>query len=179
MYIVEMIYWQLFYTYFKIGLFGFGGGYTILSYVQHITVEEYKWLSVSEFTDIVAVSQMTPGPIAINLATYTGYTITNSVWGSVVATLAVCLPSFMIILLIIRNYQRFRSNHYVNNAFKILRPTTIGLITTAALFLINKENFIDYRSYILFIIAFYLTLFGKLHPILLTLFAGVIGLLLY
>lgn len=174
-----MIYWQLFYIYFKIGLFGFGGGYTILSYVQHIIVEEYRWLSISEFTDIIAVSQMTPGPIAINLATYTGYTIVGSAWGSIIATLAVCLPSFMIIFLIARNYQRFRSNRYVDNVFKVLRPTMVGLIITATLVLINKENFIDYRSYIFFIIAFYLTLFLKLHPILLTLFAGIAGLLLY
>ncbi|GMO34785.1 MAG: chromate transporter [Candidatus Azobacteroides pseudotrichonymphae] len=173
------IYWQLFYTYFKIGLFGFGGGYTILSYIQHVTVEEYKWLTINEFTDIVAVSQMTPGPIAINLATYTGYMITGTTWGSIVATLAVCFPSFAIIFLISRNYQHFRSNCYVNYAFKGLRPAVIGLIATAALFLINKENFVDYRSCIIFIVTFCFAFFKKFHPILLTLFAGIAGLLLY
>ena len=96
-----MIYIQLFITFFKIGLFGFGGGYGMLSLIQHDTVEQWHWLSSSEFTDIVAISQMTPGPIGINSATYCGYTaIANAgysmpmaILGSAVATFALVLPS--------------------------------------------------------------------------------------
>jgi chromate transporter len=174
-----MIYWQLFITYFKIGLFGFGGGYAMLSLIQNEVVEKHHWLTASEFTDIVAVSQMTPGPIGINSATYIGYTVTNSVWGSVVATVAVCLPSFILVLLIARFYQKFRSNKYVDDAFKGLRPVTVGLIAAAALLLMDKENFIDYKSFLIFGIAFLLMMFTKLHPILLIVLAGISGLFLY
>jgi chromate transporter len=173
-----VIYFQLFWTYFKIGLFGFGGGYAMLSLIQHEVVEKHQWLTASEFTDIIAVSQMTPGPIGINSATYIGYTVTDSVWGSVVATLAVCLPSFILIWLIARTYRKFRSNPYVNNAFKGLRSATVGLIAAAALLLMNKENFVDYKSFIIFGVAFFLVMFIKIHPIALIMLAGITGLFL-
>jgi len=174
-----MIYWQLFVSYLKIGLFGFGGGYAMLSLIQHEVVESHHWLTASEFTDIVAISQMTPGPIGINSATYIGYTVTGGVWGAIVATVAVCLPSFGIVLLIAGSYRKFRSNIYVNDAFKGLRPVVVGLIAAAALLLMNRENFIDYKSLIIFGAAFLLTMFAKVHPILLIILAGGAGLFLY
>ncbi|MDH8701450.1 chromate transporter [Dysgonomonadaceae bacterium PH5-43] len=174
-----LIYWQLFVTYFKIGLFGFGGGYAMLSLIQHEVVEKHQWLTATEFTNIVAISQMTPGPIGINSATYIGYTVTDSIWGSAVATFAVSLPSFIIILLIAHFYKKFKANKYVEQAFLGLRPATIGLIASAALLLINKDNFADYTSIIIFIIAFVLTMFTKLHPILMIVIAGIAGLLIY
>lgn len=174
-----MIYLQLFLSYFKIGLFGFGGGYAMLSLIQHEVVEQYEWISQQEFTDIVAISQMTPGPIGINSATYIGYTVTNNVWGSVITTVAVCLPSFIIILAIARVFAKFRTNRYVDDIFKGLRPATIGLIAAAALLLMNPENFIDYKSIFIFIAAFILTMFYKVHPILMIILAGISGLLLY
>ena len=174
-----MIYLQLFITYFKIGLFGFGGGYAMLSLIQNEVVDKHSWLTSQEFTDIVAISQMTPGPIGINSATYIGYTITNSVWGSVVATLAVCLPSFMIVLLIVHAYKKFRTNKYVDDAFKGLRPATVGLIIAAALLLMNRENFIDCKSIIIFIAAFVAIMFLKLHPVLMIILAAVAGLIIY
>jgi len=174
-----MIYLQLFITYFKIGLFGFGGGYAMLSLIQDEVVNKHEWLSLQEFTDIVAISQMTPGPIGINSATYIGYTATGSVWGSIIATLAVCLPSFIIVLSIAHAYRKFRSNKYVDNAFKGLRPATVGLIAAAALLLMNSENFIDYTSIIIFAIAFVLTMFFKLNPILMIVLAAGAGLIIY
>jgi chromate transporter len=174
-----MIYWYLFISYCKIGLFGFGGGYAMLSLIQHEVVERREWLTAAEFTDIVAISQMTPGPIGINSATYIGYTVTGSVLGSIVATVAVCLPSFAIVLLIAGSYQKFRSNRYVSDAFRGLRPTVVGLIAAAALLLMNPENFIDYKSFILFAAAFLLALLTKIHPILLILLAALAGLFLY
>ncbi|MDR0412817.1 MAG: chromate transporter [Dysgonamonadaceae bacterium] len=173
-----MIYLQLFCTYFKIGLFGFGGGYAMLSLIQHEVVEKHQWLTASEFTDIIAVSQMTPGPIGINSATYIGYTVTQSVAGSAVATFAVCAPSFIIIWLIALSYRKFRTNPYVNDAFKGLRPATVGLIAAAALLLVNKENFADFKSFLIFGIAFFLVMYVKIHPIALIVSAGIAGLFL-
>jgi chromate transporter len=174
-----MIYWQLFWTYVKIGLFGFGGGYAMISLIQSEVVEKHSWLTNQEFTDIVAISQVTPGPIGINSATYIGYTVTGNVFGSFIATFAVCLPSFIIVLLIARAYAKFHENQYVAGAFSVLRPTVVGLIASAALLLINKENFVDYKSIIIFAAAFILTLFFKIHPILMIVLAGISGLFLY
>ena len=95
-----MIYWQLILVYLKIGTFSFGGGYAMLSLIQHEIVEKHAWLTTQQFTDIVAISQMTPGPIGINSATYIGYSVTGSVWGSVAATVAVCLPSCWLVFVI-------------------------------------------------------------------------------
>ena len=94
-----MIYLQLLWVYLKIGTFGFGGGYAMLSLIQHEIVDIHHWLTPQQFTDVVAISQMTPGPIGINSATYVGYAVTQSVWGAVLATVAVCLPSFFFVLL--------------------------------------------------------------------------------
>ena len=150
-----MIYLQLFYTFFKIGLFGFGGGYAMLSLIQADVVDRYKWISLQEFTDIVAISQMTPGPIGINSATYIGYTAIHNagyspfmaVLGSCLTTFAVCLPSFILVLVISYFFAKFKNNKYVVAAFTGLRPATVGLIAAAALMLMNKENFIDYKSF--------------------------------
>jgi len=174
-----MVYWQLFWTYCKIGLFGFGGGYAMLPLIQHEVVEKHAWLSTGEFTDIVAISQMTPGPIGINSATYIGYTATGNVLGSIVATFAVCLPSFIIVLLIAKAFHKFSSNRLVNNAFLGLRPVVVGLIASAALLLMNKENFADYKSIIIFSVAFVSTKYFKIHPIIMIIIAGVSGLVLF
>ncbi len=174
-----MIYWHLWCVYLKIGLFGFGGGYAMLSLIQYEVVDKHHWLSLQEFTDVVAISQMTPGPIGINSATYIGYTVTGNVWGSVIATIAVCLPSFLLVLLISFFFARFKKNKYVAAAFTGLRPMTVGLIAAAALIMMNSENFIDYKSVLIFAAAFYLTWRYKVHPILMICMAGVAGVILY
>lgn len=174
-----MIYWELWCVYLKIGTFGFGGGYAMLSLIQYEVVDKYHWLSLQEFTDVVAISQMTPGPIGINSATYIGYTVTGNAWGAVIATLAVCLPSFLLVLLISYFFAKFRANRYVAAAFTGLRPMTVGLIAAAALLLMNNENFIDYKSVLVFLGAFLLTWKYKLHPILIICLAGVAGLIIY
>ncbi|WP_068691010.1 chromate transporter [Culturomica massiliensis] len=174
-----MIYWHLWCVYLKIGLFGFGGGYAMLSLIQYEVVDKHHWLSLQEFTDVVAISQMTPGPIGINSATYIGYMVTGNVWGSVIATIAVCLPSFLLVLLISFFFARFKKNKYVAAAFTGLRPMTVGLIAAAALIMMNGENFIDYKSVLIFAAAFYLTWRYKVHPILMICMAGVAGVILY
>lgn len=182
-----MIYLQLFYTFFKIGLFGFGGGYAMLSMIQGEVVTRYDWLTPQEFTDIVAISQMTPGPIGINSATYVGFTATGSVWGSVVATLAVVLPSFILMLTISKFFLKYQKHPSVEAVFAGLRPAVVGLLASAALVLMNAENFgsptEDTRSFviscIIFLVAFVGTKKYKLNPIGMIVACGVAGLILY
>lgn len=121
----------------------------MLSLIQYEVVDHHHWLTLQQFTDVVAISQMTPGPIGINSATYVGYAVTQSVWGAVVTTIAVCLPSFILVLLI------------------------------SYFFVKCKENFIDYKSILIFAAAFGVTWKWNLHPILLIILAGVAGFLLY
>ena len=182
-----MIYLHLFYTFFKIGLFGFGGGYAMLSMIQGEVVTRYGWLTAQEFTDIVAISQMTPGPIGINSATYVGFTATGSVWGSIIATFAVMLPSFILMLTLSRFILRYRKHPAVEAVFSGLRPAVVGLLASAALVLMNAENFgspaDDTRSFviscIIFLIAFIGTHRYKLNPIGLIVACGATGLILY
>ena len=186
-----MLFLELFYTFFKIGLFSFGGGYGMLSVIQGEVVSRHGWLSAAEFTDIVAVSQMTPGPIGINSATYVGYTaVLNSgspewlaVMGSVVASLAVMLPSVILMLVVSRFFMKHSKNRNVEAVFKALRPTVVGLIASAALLLMTKENFgspaetpLQFGvSVTLFVAAFVAMKIFKVSPILILLLAGAFG----
>lgn len=182
-----MIYIQLFYTFFKIGLFGFGGGYAMLSMIQGEVVTRYEWISSQEFTDIVAISQMTPGPIGINAATYVGFTSTGSIWGSVIATFAVVLPSFILMLTISKFFLKYQKHPVVESIFNGLRPAVVGLLASAALVLMNVENFSsptkDTYSFIVSIIIFLVAFIGtrkyKANPILMIIACGIAGLLLY
>ena len=182
-----MIYLQLFYTFFKIGLFGFGGGYAMLSMIQGEVVTRYEWVSSQEFTDIVAISQMTPGPIGINAATYVGFTSTGSVWGSITATFAVVLPSFILMLTISKFFLKYQKHPVVESIFDGLRPAVVGLLASAALVLMNVENFgsptEDTYSFLIsssiFLIVFTGTRKYKANPILMIIACGIAGLLLY
>lgn len=135
-----MIYLQLFLTFFQIGLFGFGGGYGMLSLIQNQTVYNHAWLTAPEFTNIVAISQMTPGPISINAATYCGYTAIHkagmgewaSILGSATATCALVLPSFILMILICRVFMKYMNTPTVQNIMSGLRPAVVGLIAAAA-----------------------------------------------
>ncbi len=173
-----MLYLQLFISFFKIGLFGFGGGYAILSLIQH-EIGSYGWMSAQEFTDMVAISQMTPGPIGINAATYVGYTTTGSVLGAALATFALILPSLIIMLTLCKVYLHLKNNHFAEAVMQGLRYIVVGLIAAAALLLMTKDNFIDVWSYVLFAAVFAGTLVWKLHPILLICLSGVAGYFLY
>ena len=179
-----MIYLQLFLSFFKIGLFGFGGGLAILSLIQ-MEVQKYGWMDQQEFIDIVAVSQVTPGPIGINCATYVGYTAAGF-WGSVLATTAIVLPSLIIMLSICKAYfwlsTRFKGNPYYEQTLRMLRFTVLGLIASAALILIKPTTFIDSYSWVIFaLVAFCAVLPNKVlsHPILLIILSGFAGYFLY
>lgn len=174
-----MIYLELLWVYLKIGMFGFGGGYAMLSLIQYEIVDRHQWLTLQQFTDVVAISQMTPGPIGINSATYVGYAVTHSVWGAVLATFAVCLPSFMLVWLISYFFVKCKDNKYIKAAMSGLLPMSVSLIASAALLLMNQENFVDYKSIGLFGVALLITWKWNLHPILLISLAGIAGLVFY
>ena len=182
-----MIYLQLFISYLKIGFFGFGGGYAMLSLIQNEIVVQNNWLSNAEFTDIVAISQMTPGPIGINSATYIGYEVLARtgaseflcILGSATATFAVVLPSFIIVLAICRVYERWKDHYMFQGIMSGLKPATLGLIGTAALGLATPENFIDWKSYVLCISAFIALYFKKLGPFSVIGLGALAGLLIY
>lgn len=172
-----MILFKLYFTFFKIGLFSFGGGYAMLSMMQQEVVTKNGWASATEFLDMVAISQITPGPVAINMATYIGYTVDNFI-GSFFGTLGVITPSILIMIIITRFFIKFKENKYVDHALSGIRPTTVGLVAAAAI-LVAKGAFIDYKSFIIFLIAFILSYKYKIDPILMTIGAGVVGLILY
>lgn len=174
-----MIYLDLFTTFFKIGLFTFGGGYAMISLIQNEVVINHEWIDAAEFTDIIAISQMTPGPIGINSATYVGYAVTESVWGSALATFAVCLPSFIIILLIAFLYKQFKENKWTEAALRGIKPVVIGLIASAAILLVTPENFPDWKSWLIFAGAFAATWWGKQNPIKVIIAAGILGYIMY
>ena len=173
-----MTYFNLFLIFFKVGLFSFGGGYAILPLMQHEVVDVNKWISFKEFMDIVAVSQITPGPISINLATHVGYRI-GGVVGSTIATTSVVLPSIIIVSLIVIFLKRFSKLAVVQRIFKSLRVTIVGLILAAGIALFVKENFIDYKSYIIFASVLIGGLFFKIGSITLIILSGVAGAILY
>lgn len=198
------IYLKLIWAYLKIGIFGFGGGYAMLSLVEKAVVEP-GWISETMFTDIVAISQMTPGPIGINSATYIGYVAPVSVdpalhgigWGllgSVLATLAVTVPSFFLVLYSAHFIRRHNESGAVKAVFSGLRPVVVGLIASAAIMLMNAANFNPngisremWQNITICAIAFCLAYFPiklkkksiKIHPILIIILAGVAGFILY
>ncbi len=173
-----MIYLQLFLSFLKIGFFGFGGGYAMLTLIESETVLGHAWLTAAQLTDIVAISQMTPGPIAINCATYVGYTVTGNVWGSALATFAVCLPALTLMMLIVTFYTRLRNNPYVKNIVRWLRPLTVGMIGAAALMLLTPETFTDWKSIVIFAVVAVATWF-RADSIIMILLAAAAGIILY
>ncbi len=187
-----ILFLKLFYTFFKIGLFGFGGGYAMISMIQGEVVTRYGWLSTSDFTDIIALSQMTPGPIGINSATYVGYVaVVNGgyshamgILGSAIATFSVVLPSFILMILISRFFLKYQRHPAVEAVFSGLRPGVVGLLAAAALVLMNGENFGTEHtqqivSAILFIAVFIASYRYKANPIMLIIGCGILGYLIY
>lgn len=188
-----MIWLRLFWTFFKIGLFGFGGGYGMLSLIQSEVVGKQAWISSSEFTDIVAISQMTPGPIGINSATYVGYKAlenagaerTGAVVGSLLASFSLMLPSFMLMLLISAFFMRYKDHKAVQTVLSWLRPIVVGMLAAAVLLLLNTENLGVALTPQFFISigllsgAFLATYVWKAGPIKVIIAAGILGGLIY
>lgn len=189
-----MIYLRLIWAYLKIGLFGFGGGYAMLALIEREIVGP-GWITEQMFTDIVAISQMTPGPIGINSATYIGYVVPGEysqafasplfgVLGSLLCTLVVILPSFILVAYTSHLIHRHKDSVVVKGIFAGLRPVVIGLIASAALLLMNTANFGEESGQVIWsvticIVAFFMVYIMKLHPILVICIAGVAGWLIY
>lgn len=195
-----MILVRLFLTFFLIGAFTIGGGYAMLTLIEHMVVDVHGWITEAAFTDIVAISQMTPGPIGINSATYIGYSVLEGTGagpvgcflGSLVATTAVVLPSFLIVLALVKAYDRIKENAVFRDTMQMLRPTVIGLIGAAALVLVLnvsfeggyrvsviEESFPDWQSWMILAAAFLAAWKWKAHPILIIVVAGFLGYLIY
>lgn len=192
---------QIALTFFVIGAFTIGGGYAMLSLLQEEVVVTHAWMTEGTFADVVAISQMTPGPIGINAATYVGYDVlfqaTGLHWlgvaGSTVATLSLILPSFIIVLLIVKFYTKFRGSTLYEGTMGWLRPTVVGLIAAAAVilvlkvswaggmpsFTVVKDNFVDWKSWLLLAAAFAAGMWGRVNPILIIIAGAVLGLILY
>ena len=173
---------QLVWSYLKIGFFGFGGGYAMLSLIHSEVVVRNEWLTNGEFSDIIAISQMTPGPIALNSATYIGYEVAG-VLGSVVATTAVCIPSLTLMMLLTRFFLKLHNNRYVQSVVLAMRPVVVGMIMSAALLLIfphsdDGRSFIDGWSWLIFALAL-LGSAKKINPILLIVVSGIAGVVIY
>lgn len=189
-----MLFLSLFITFFEIGLFGFGGGYGMLSLIQTEVVMNHHWLSTAEFTNIVAISQMTPGPVGINSATYCGYTAVHnagygslmSILGSATATLSLMLPSLILMIIISKMFMKYMNHPVVTNAFIGLRPAVVGLLAAATLLLMNVENFSlpsinPWQFWIaiwLFAATFISTMVVKINPILMIVLSAYAGLML-
>lgn len=189
-----MIYLYLFITFFEIGIFGFGGGYGMLSLIQTEVVVNHNWLTTAEFTNIVAISQMTPGPVGINSATYCGYVAAHNagfgggmaVLGSAIATFALVLPSLIMMILISKMFMKYMNHPIVTNIFLGLRPAVVGLLAAATLLLMTEDNFSTpqsnpwqfYISVALFVATFVGTKYIKVNPILMIGLAAFAGLIL-
>ena len=182
-----MIFLELFITFFIIGAFTFGGGYAMLSLIQNQVGTVHQWLTPEEFTDIVAISQMSPGPISINSATYIGYSVPHamglspsvSVLGPLTATFSVVLPSYLLVLWTCILVEKSSGNRYFASVLKVVRPVTIGMIASAAIVLITPYTFIDWWSWALFAGAFAALFFLKASPIWVIIAAGGAGYLIY
>ncbi|MBA1337127.1 MAG: hypothetical protein HPY66_3563 [Firmicutes bacterium] len=168
---------KLFYVFLKIGMFNFGGGYAVLPLIEKEIVENNGWMLSKDFIDIVALSQMTPGPISINSATFVGYRIWGF-WGALAGTVGIVFPAYFIVIFAARSISKYRGTERMEGAFCGLRPAIIGLIGAATIS-VGKEAFGDYRSFIIAAAAAGLVFKTRISPILILVISGVLGAVLY
>ncbi|MBR2052240.1 MAG: chromate transporter [Bacteroidales bacterium] len=179
-----MIYLQLFWVYLKIGLLGFGGGYAMLSMIQFEVVEKHAWMTMSEFADVVALSQMTPGPISINCATYVGYQV-GGIFGSLLASFSIVLPSLILLYFVLKFLFKHKDNFIIKTTLRDLKPFIAGLIFAAAMLMMNKTTFSDFGigenniSVIICAVTFVAIFFFKVNPMIMIALSGVAGLVFF
>lgn len=161
-------------TYLRIGLIFFGGGYVLIPLLQHLLVEQYKWLSLREFLDGVAISQLTPGPLAM-LATFTGVRV-GGFWGGLVATVCIFTPCVVLMLFVGRYYARLKQIDLIRLTLDNILPAVVGLVASAAWSL--GSTLTGLREWLILVIAFCLFRFTKVNPMLMILGAGLLGMLL-
>lgn len=190
-----MIFWQLFYVFLRIGLFSFGGGLAMIALIQNEVVEKHGWLTAQEFTDVVATSQITPGPVGINTATYTGYTaVVNAgyaewlgIVGALLASLSVILLPLLVMMIVWHFLVKHKDNPIIASIMSVIRLAVVGLIAAAALLMMTPETFGTYSnspiqlfiSIGIFLATFIASFKFKVSPILLILLSGAVGGVLY
>lgn len=187
--VLDMIYLELFWSFFQIGLFSVGGGYAAMPIIEHQVVELHSWMTMQEFVDIITISQMTPGPIAVNSATFVGIQIAG-LPGAIIATLGCIFPSCIIVLTLAWVYSRYRNLSVVQGLLGGLRPAVVAMIASAGLSILvlslwngaavslNPAD-LDWVSLLLFVGALFALRRWKLNPIYAMLACGGIGLVLY
>lgn len=168
---------QLLFSFFKVGLFGFGGGYAILPLIQREIVSLHNWLTMDQFIDIVAISQVTPGPVAINAATFVGYKVAGLV-GSLIATTGVVLPPVIAILILTRLFLKYRDLALVKAMFNGIRPVVVSLILAATVMIV-PSSITDVAGVLIAVVTFLLIKRFKLDPILSIALAAMVGILIY
>lgn len=168
-----MIYFKLFLEFFHIGLFSFGGGYATLPFLYHIA-DVQKWYTAKQLTDMIAVSSITPGPVGVNVATFAGFA-TSGILGSLVATTAVVLPSYVLVIIVSKLLEKFKENRYVQAAIYGLKPAGCGLLAAvgAGMF---AEN-LSFLGFLLFGVLFYISFTKKKDPLFYLAVSAVVGLL--
>ena len=181
-----MICLQLFLSFLQIGLFSFGGGYAALPLIENQVTTYHHWMTVSEFTDLITISQMTPGPIAVNSATFVGIRIAG-IPGAVAATAGCVLPSCIIIFVLANIYLKYRNGRLLNSALTVLRPAVVAMIASAgfsilltAFFQNSKEmelGGMQWEMGLIFILCFILLRKTKVSPVAVMLLAGVMKVL--
>lgn len=171
-----MVILQIFYVFFTIGIMSFGGGYSMISFIQNLVVVKYGWLSVHEFTDMIAISQATPGPIAVNTATYTGYKV-GGILGATVANLGLLLPALVIVIAVSAILAKNSDNIYVKSTLTGLKPMAVALIVASSI-TIGVENITSFYNVIIMVIALFLISYLKINPIWVLIIFGVLGILL-
>lgn len=174
-----MILIQLFLAFARIGLFAFGGGYATLPLIEKEIINRLHWLTYGELVKVVTISELTPGPIAVNAATFVGYKL-NGVVGAIVATIGVCLPSVVIIFIIVRFLKIFQTNIWVDRVIKGLRPAVIALVASAAFFMVVEGRGIaDTKGAVIAIVSFLIIRSRKVNPIAVLILAGISGIIAY
>lgn len=171
-----MILIRLFLSFFKIGLFSFGGGLAMLPLIQQETVQRLSWLTQQEFLDAIAIAQVTPGPIALNVATYSGYRVAGMA-GSLFATIGVSMPSFLICLTLAILFQRVRGHDAYQNVLEIIKLVAVALILSTAV-LLWPDSIGDVPDLMVFGMAFWLFNLQRINPALIIVLAGLGGLLM-
>jgi len=156
----------------------FGGGYAAIPFIQREIIEMRNWLTTKEFIDILAISEMTPGPIAVNSATFIGYKLAGF-WGGLFATIGVVLPAFLAILLVATFFYTYRTHPLVEATFRGIRPAVIGLISAALFSLAKGGMIVDWKAGVTATLVFFAVVYLKIHPIWLILLCGMLGFLIY
>lgn len=172
-----MIYFELFITFIKIGIFSFGGGYAMIPLIQQEVVVTNKWISSGEFLDMISVAQITPGPIAINSATFAGYRV-GGILGSIVATIGVVIPSIILIFGISFLIKKIGKSSHIENLYKGLRPIVLALIFSAVIS-VGKESLLDIKAFIIFLITLILLQIKRINMFLIIFITGFLGYILY